>query len=534
LAEREGALSASGALTALTRLVQRRPEQRWWLEKALSGRLEHLADIALQVAVETGDPIGSVLAKLIEREESIDLVESILTRFDESSYRDSVALFDTVLVSTRRVLSYRRELTAAQDEERFAEIARLSNNLSFSFSRSGRQEEAREAAQSAVKVFRSLSSGGPEREYELAASLSNLGVVESNLGNYQSAIMATEEAVRISRGLSEKWPIEMTPDLAQNLINLGSISFSSGYGEKALTATTEAVEILQRLAGEHPGAFSANLARSLNNLGAILRSLGRFDEALEVASRGLALRRALAEVNPGIFSADLAASLQNVAIAIREQAGRKEEALTTIQEAVAIRRRIAAQRLEAALPDLADSLEDLAATLLETRERGIEALAVIQEAVAIRRQIVASGPVVSTLLDLVDSLVTLAASHLEVGEREPAFRILMESIEILQGAKTQQLAEAAVRLRAVLERLTAALEEPDSTGDPTMRIASLEQVVRSVTLFFHRQPLIFADPMNTALLTYLATLLRVGREPDRELLRSIIQVAEKEILGGPL
>jgi tetratricopeptide (TPR) repeat protein len=521
---------APAALTTLTRLVQRRPDQLWRLKKALSGRLEYLADVALNVAVETGGPIGGVLAEVIENEESIDLVELILTRFDESSYRDSAALFNAVLASTQRALRHRQESTAADNEEHITEIARLANNMSFSLSRLGRQEEACEVAQRAVEALRNLLWGSPEREYQLAVSLSNLGVVESNLGNYEGARLATEEAVQISRGLAEKRAVEMAPVLAQSLTNLGSIAFSSGSGEKALEATREAVEILQRSADVDPGAVR-ELARSLNNLGAILRSLGRFDEALEVTSRGLNLRRSLAESRPDIFLADLAASLQNLTSTLREQESRQEEALKAIQEAVAIRR-LAAQRLEAALPDLAESLEELAATLLEARERGEEALAVIQEAVDIRRQITARGPVVSTLLDLVDSLGTLATSHFEVGERETALRVLMESLDILRGTEAQRFAEAADRLRAVLERLTAILEAPDPTSDSTMRIASLEHAIRSITFFFHKQPLIFADPMNTALLTYLATLLRVGRQPDRELLRPIIQAVEKELLGG--
>jgi tetratricopeptide (TPR) repeat protein len=527
----ERTLSAPGALTMLTRLAQRQPEQRWRLKKALSGRLAHFASTALDVAVETGDPIGGVLAELIEREGSIDLVESILTRFDESRYRESTALFDMILVSTRRALAHRREFAATHDDGRIAEIARLTNNMGFSLSRLGKQEEAREAARGSVVALRSLSSRDPERDYELTVSLGNLGVVESNLGNYEGATKAIEEAVRISRGLVEKWPVEAMPILARSLINLGSISFSSGSGEKALAATQEAVEILQRLADEDLESFGADLARSLNNLGAILRSLGRLNEAFEVTSRGLKVRRSLAEGRPDVFLADLAASLQNVASTLREQASRREEALVAIQEAVAIRRRIAAQRLEVALPDLADSLEALAATLLEAREPGEEALAVIQEAVDIRRQIAARGTV-STLLDLVGSLENLATSFLEVGEREIALQALMESIDILQQAEAQRPVEAAGRLRAVLERLTVALEEPDSTGDPTMRIASLEHIIRSVTFFFCRQPLIFADPMNTALLTYLATLLRVGKGPDRELLRPIIQTIEKEIFEG--
>lgn len=518
------------ALTILTRLVQRQPEQRWRLNKALSGRLEHLADIALDVAVETGNPIGSVLAEVIEQERSIDLLESILTRFDEPNYRDSGALFNAVLASTQRILEHRRELTAAR-EEQAAEIARLNNNQGFSLGRLGRQEEAREAARVAVKTFRDLPSGGHERDYKLTVSLSNLGVIESNLGNYEDATQATEEAVRISRELTGNRLLEAKPVLAQSLINLGSIYFSSGLAEKALEVTQEAVKLLQQLTDEDPRAFRAHLARSLNNLGTILRSLGRFDEALEVTSRSLNLRKSLAADRPDIFLADLAASLQNIANTLRRQAGRRDEALASIREAVEIRRRIAAQRPEVVLPDLADSLETLAAALMEVPEHEEEALAVIREAVEIRRDFAAQRPL-PNLSSLSQSLETLADSLLEAGERENALAVLMESLEILLRAETQRTTELPSRLRALLERLTVALEDLDSTEDPTMRISSLEYVVRSVTPFFRKQPLIFADPMNTALLMYMSTLLRTCQVPNREVLMPIIHIIEREILEG--
>ena len=63
---------AAHALTVLDRLAgtQRDPEQTKWLDKALSGRLEALAETAMGVAAQTGDPIGQLLAKILEEQEA--------------------------------------------------------------------------------------------------------------------------------------------------------------------------------------------------------------------------------------------------------------------------------------------------------------------------------------------------------------------------------------------------------------------------------------------------------------------------------
>jgi tetratricopeptide (TPR) repeat protein len=351
-------------------------------------------------------------------------------------------------------------------------------------SRLGKQEEAREAAKSAVETFRRLPSTSPRRDFDLAVGLNNLGIIESNLGAQAEALRANEEAVLIARGLGDKWSVEARSVLARSLLNLGSVLFSFGAGETALMATREAVEIFRRLTSESPEAFGPDLARSLNKLGEILRSLGRLEEALESISVALNVRRTLAAGRPDVFLAELASSLQNLASTLGQQRTGSEDALSAIQEAVAIRRRIAAQ-----------------------------------------------GPQ-ATHLDLVDTLEQLSASLLEAGEQERAIEAVLEAIHILEDANAEQPLELASRLRSLMDRLVAALEDPATTGGPAFRVTLLEQVVRSIARFFHKQPLLFADPMNTALLKYLTTLLRLEKEPDRELLRSIIQAVEKAIVKG--
>ncbi len=57
----------SAALTYLTRIAGRKEHARSWLTRSLEGqRFEELVELALEVAIETGDPIGRVLANRLE------------------------------------------------------------------------------------------------------------------------------------------------------------------------------------------------------------------------------------------------------------------------------------------------------------------------------------------------------------------------------------------------------------------------------------------------------------------------------------
>jgi tetratricopeptide (TPR) repeat protein len=476
--------SVHSTLTQLSRVATRRPEARSYLESALRGHLKELVPGALAVAVETGGPIGLVLADLIEGEESIELVEYILAQFDKAHYRDSIALRSAALAATQKVLLHRQASPDAPGGERLAEIGRLMNNLSFSLSLIGRHEEALDSSRKAVDAFRQLIAEGAEYRQEMAVILSNLGVAYSRLTRYEAAQQVTEDAVQLSRRLAAERPGEMLPVLAQNLLNLGAVFFSRGQSEDALWSTQEAFLIFRRLAKASPSVFGSELARSLSNLGTILRSLGRFDEAIEVAKKSVELRKDLAADRPDIFDGDLAASLEALAATFLETPGHGEEALPLMEQAVKIRRRIAQEGLEPSTLDLARSLE------------------------------------------------VLATAYLEVGMQDRALHLIVDSMRALQRAGTQESAGVASSLRALLEKFTSALDEPETVVDPTLRADLLEQIARSVAFFFERQPLIFADPMNGALLTYLAAAFRAGREPNRELLRSIIRCIEREILEG--
>jgi hypothetical protein len=72
-------IEAHTALTVMTRLARRSAEASIWLRHALAANLDSLAEVALDVATETGDPAGLDLAHALEGSATDELVEKLYT-----------------------------------------------------------------------------------------------------------------------------------------------------------------------------------------------------------------------------------------------------------------------------------------------------------------------------------------------------------------------------------------------------------------------------------------------------------------------
>ena len=367
---------AAHALTVLDRLAQRDPEQTKWLDKALSGRLEALAETAMGVAAQTGDPIGQLLAKILEEQEA-DM--ALAQRLVPLLPKDTVALRELRVVVTRLYLARLRSVAEPKPLEVRQDIAGHSSNLAGYLSELGNREAALEAAEESEGAFRSLAKDHPdEMRPDLAMSLNNLANRLSELGRREEALERAQEAAEIYRVLAEARPDAFRPNLATSLNNLATMLRELGRREEALERAQEAVDIRRVLAEVRP-----DLAMSLNNLAAMLSELGRREEALERAQEAAETYRALAEDRPDAFRPDLALSLNNLANFLSDL-GRREEALERAQEAVDIRRALAEVRPDAFRSYLATSLNTLANRLSELGRRE-EALERAQEAAEIYR-----------------------------------------------------------------------------------------------------------------------------------------------------
>ncbi|KCZ87391.1 hypothetical protein HJA_12665 [Hyphomonas jannaschiana VP2] len=237
--------------------------------------------------------------------------------------------------------------------------AGILNNLGNRHAALGNREDAMQAAQEAVELYRSLARKNPDTfNPGLAMGLNNLGNRHADLGNREDAMQAAQEAVDLYRPLARKNPDAFTPDLAMGLINLGVDHAALGNREDAMKTTQEAVDLYRALALKNPDAFNPDLAMSLNNLGNRHADLGNRKDAMQATQEAVDLYRTLALKNPDAFNSDLSMSLNN--LGNRHAAlGNREDAMQAAQEAVEIRRTLARKNPDAFNPDLAMSLSVL-------------------------------------------------------------------------------------------------------------------------------------------------------------------------------
>lgn len=378
------------ALELLARLAQRRADQERLVHQALDGRWQALADTALEVAVETGDPVGLVLARTVGSW-SAELVERILLRCDGEGFRDSVPLRELAVALARRHLAEQQERWREPDEAQRLELARLAGNLSRWLHLDNRLDEALDFRRAGVAWYRECSGADP---LDLADQLVGLANILSDLGRFDAALEAALEARRSyddAAAGSGGSDLSLRAAQALHLENLGVLLLELGRTEEAVQTVQQAVRSWRLLMHDDPGqARAGDVARALSHLSATLHEAGRIPEALAAARESIARSRDLAEGRADVYLPDLAERLNNLAICWADL-GRRDEALAVLVESVTMLRIQVHRRPETFLPALATSLHNLGTTLLGT-ERREEAGAALREAVEVRERLFLRAP----------------------------------------------------------------------------------------------------------------------------------------------
>ena len=186
-----GGFTDAQCLSALTRMnwiAQRWAEKgRRQVVGALNANPARTLPLLLQVAVESGDPIGWIAASWLEKLAEPKIAMLIRNQLPEQT----IALRELAATVTALLLE------TASDE---AEKAVFLNNLAIRLSDLGRREEALNAAEKAVRIYRQLAQARPDAFLpDLAMSLNNLANFLSGLGRREEALSAAEEAVRMLR-----------------------------------------------------------------------------------------------------------------------------------------------------------------------------------------------------------------------------------------------------------------------------------------------------------------------------------------------
>jgi len=261
------AAQAKRALAVLSQVTRNHPSTEHTLRRALSEHLAARWEIVVEVAQETGDPLGRLVADVLEQAPDPELASEI----ERSLPERTVALRELAVVATRQALQQ------------------------------GRQE-ALAAIEEATALCRRLAERRPDTFLpDLAMSLNNQSAQLSGLGRREEALAAIEEAVGLRRRLAERRPDAFLPDLAMSLNNQSDSLNGLGRREEALAAVEEAVALYRGLAERRPDAFLPDLAMSLNTRSDSLSGLGRRQEALAAVEEAVDLILPTLERSPFVL-----------------------------------------------------------------------------------------------------------------------------------------------------------------------------------------------------------------------------------------
>jgi len=306
--------SGYSALTLLTRLAQRCPDCADWVGKALHGRVEILSEIALDVAIETGDLMGLKLAEELKNHGSAEVVARVQDLCDSDPYLLAMSLRDVARVSTEsRLVGLRQRRDSLDVEEKF-DYAISANNLGLRLWYLDASDAGLYAVEEAVDVCLELVEVDPDRFLpELARSLNAFSTLLAATGRTEEAVAALQESLKILRNFTASNQEEFLPDLAMALNNLGNRLNTLSRHEETLLVVQEAVAIFRKVSFPKTSPLLSFFATALANLGNALSQAGRFQDALQVTQEAVDVRRLLVEHNPDAFLPDLAHGLQNLA-----------------------------------------------------------------------------------------------------------------------------------------------------------------------------------------------------------------------------
>lgn len=419
-------------LTLLTRLAARQPSQEQRLHQALVGRLDELAEVVLEVAVETGDPIGQVLAEALGNEMTKALLERLAARLREKRFGDAVSLAEVAVLVWRRVAEAFPSSSSEPEDLRQAKFALLANRLSYSLIDLGEAPEALEWARRGAEGFRRLSISGTGLPASSADGLQAVGMALGMLGKTDEALDTFSQAIETLRREQAEGTREGASELALALVNYGYQLGELQNHQAALKVELEAVSILRDLDRERSSSRVELLATATNNLAITLSELGRLEEALQLALESADLFRFLADGDPQIFGSRAAGVVGNLGTVL-SAFGRHEEALAAQGWVVSLRRKLFTFRPATAREDLAGSLRNLGVLLRECglQEEALEALREAQmhyELLGASRRSVLKLDLAMTLAALAETFVSLGQASQGLLPAEKAVAILRDFV----------------------------------------------------------------------------------------------------------
>ncbi|MGO9329275.1 MAG: metallophosphoesterase family protein, partial [Steroidobacteraceae bacterium] len=182
------------ALTVLTRLGRRVPAEERWLKRALERRLNALSEDALDVGIETGEPMPKILAEVVkaaerhERRRAVDLLRPKLPKKTRN-------LTNLTVEIRQQSVSFLENKKTGKGAKRDIALTDAFSALALALRNKGQLEEAAlaaiEASRHAASAFRSNTEQDRRR---LGAVLANLSNNLGDVGRFEEALKAAEQA----------------------------------------------------------------------------------------------------------------------------------------------------------------------------------------------------------------------------------------------------------------------------------------------------------------------------------------------------
>ncbi|MBN9682923.1 MULTISPECIES: tetratricopeptide repeat protein [unclassified Corallococcus] len=415
------------ALVVLNRLARQSPTDVVWLQRGLSGNLSlRTAVAASAVAIESGDPIGKMLAEVLEKassEETYDLIEPLWKKMPAAT----TALRECALVVARlRLERLERRLDGKPiGNEKKSKLAIAYSALAGRLSALEKHREALEVNEKALPLFKALAKLGAQHLANYALCLMHSSNALMALGQYVEALDKNQEAVSYFRSLVEANPGSYRDDLATVLHNRAAVQQRLGDFEGAYQAVKEALDVYSSM---RSGGDRHQLAEYYYAFALALSHVGRTEDAMQYAQNSFAILVELADANPDAFQPKLAVTLRALA-SFWLDVGRYEQGRVLAEQSVVIFRGLSSARPEVFREELSASLSGLSSAFayLGLLERALE---VALESLALQKVHV-GGDAGSGLMRIAIRHLKVAYAKASLGQRDDALSHVDECLGVL-------------------------------------------------------------------------------------------------------
>jgi tetratricopeptide (TPR) repeat protein len=304
--EEKSALNWKSVLARLNRIAAARPRKVAALKQYLRYAPRVLCPIAVEVALEDGEPAGRALAEVIREVRD----PALAVRIYELIPDRTVTLAAAAVAATELCLKVVRGGTTDSDLERGS----LLNNYSVRLVGMGDYKGALKAAQEAVWFYRTCATRNAETfEPYLAMSLTTLAIRQGECGRLRPALRTAKDAVVRCRQLAAGNPQKYAEDLARAVMTLGNRHSAVGDRDLALDAGREASEIYSLLE-EIDSQYAPDCALGLFVYANRLTESGRDEEALVPSKAAVHRFLALEARNKDAYQEFAAAALNTFAL----------------------------------------------------------------------------------------------------------------------------------------------------------------------------------------------------------------------------